>query len=72
MRIFFSDSLIVFTEIFNYTVVITECTFLDEESPSEATDKGHTGWTGLRPFVEQHPNITFVLIHFSLRCVSFM
>ena len=45
-------------------VVICECTFLDGE---QTMDKGHTHWMGLRPIVEQHPHITFVLIHFSLK-----
>jgi ribonuclease Z len=45
-------------------VIICECTFLDGEQSNE---KGHTHWNGLRPVIEQHPHITFVLIHFSLK-----
>jgi len=53
--------------LFEYPVIIAECTFLTEDHPSEAVEKGHTSWDALRPFVEKHPNITFVLIHFSLK-----
>ncbi|CAF1582644.1 unnamed protein product [Rotaria magnacalcarata] len=45
-------------------VIICECSFLDGE---QSNDKGHTHWNGLRPIVEQHPHITFILIHFSLK-----
>lgn len=45
-------------------VVICECTFLDGE---QSDDKGHTHWSGIRPIIEEHPNVTFVLIHFSLK-----
>jgi ribonuclease Z len=45
-------------------VIICECTFLEGE---QSNDKGHTHWNGLKPIIEQHPHITFVLIHFSLK-----
>jgi ribonuclease Z len=45
-------------------VIICECTFLDDE---QSNDKGHTHWNGLKPIIEQHPHITFILIHFSLK-----
>jgi ribonuclease Z len=45
-------------------VIICECTFLDGE---QSNNKGHTHWNGLKPIIEQHPHITFVLIHFSLK-----
>ena len=45
-------------------VIICECTFLEGEQSDE---KGHTHWNGLKPIIEQHPHITFVLIHFSLK-----
>jgi ribonuclease Z len=45
-------------------VIICECTFLDGE---QSDTKGHTHWNGLKPIIEQHPHITFVLIHFSLK-----
>jgi len=45
-------------------VIICECTFLEGEQSNE---KGHTHWNGLKSIIEQHPHITFVLIHFSLK-----
>jgi ribonuclease Z len=45
-------------------VIICECTFLEGEQSNE---KGHTHWSALKPIIEQHPHITFVLIHFSLK-----
>jgi ribonuclease Z len=45
-------------------VIICECTFLEGE---QSNDKGHTHWNGLKPIIEQHPHITFILIHFSLK-----
>lgn len=45
-------------------VIICECTFLEGEQSNE---KGHTHWSGLKPIIEQHPHITFILIHFSLK-----
>lgn len=45
-------------------VIICECSFLDGE---QSNDKGHTHWSGLKPIIEQHPHITFILIHFSLK-----
>jgi len=45
-------------------VIICECTFLDGE---QSNTKGHTHWNGLKPIIEQHPHIAFVLIHFSLK-----
>ncbi|CAF1058387.1 unnamed protein product [Rotaria sordida] len=45
-------------------VIICECTFLDGE---QSNDKGRTHWNGLKPIIEQHPHITFILIHFSLK-----
>jgi ribonuclease Z len=55
--------------IFRYPLIITECTFLGtREDDSERAEKTkHTLWTHLKPFVESHPNVTFVLIHFSHR-----
>lgn len=44
--------------------IICECTFLEGE---QSDDKGHTHWNGLKSIIEQHPHITFILIHFSLK-----
>ena len=53
--------------LFEYPVIITECTFLDEAQRERADRVGHTLWSQLRPHVVAHPQTTFVLIHFSLR-----
>ncbi|MER6942622.1 MBL fold metallo-hydrolase [Nonomuraea sp. NPDC000554] len=53
--------------LFEYPVVITECTFLDDAELDRADRVGHTVWSRLRPVVEAHPETLFVLTHFSLR-----
>ena len=53
--------------LFEYPVIVTECTFLDDRERERATRTGHTVWSDLRPIVRAHPENTFVLIHFSLR-----
>ncbi|MFB4284533.1 MBL fold metallo-hydrolase [Nonomuraea sp. MTCD27] len=53
--------------LFDYPVVITECTFLDDAEEERANRVGHTVWSRLRPLVEAHPQTLFVLVHFSLR-----
>lgn len=53
--------------LFEYPVVITECTFLDDAEMDRANRVGHTVWSRLRPVVEAHPETLFVLTHFSLR-----
>eukprot|EP01006_Ploeotia_vitrea_P003218 TRINITY_DN112255_c0_g1_i1.p1 TRINITY_DN112255_c0_g1~~TRINITY_DN112255_c0_g1_i1.p1 ORF type:complete len:301 (-),score=21.61 TRINITY_DN112255_c0_g1_i1:973-1875(-) len=63
----------VFTEnewLFEYPVIITECTFAADESgdiPERCVRDGHTRWSELEPFVAAHPDTKFVLIHFTLR-----
>lgn len=53
--------------------MIVECNFLDaagmtvEESNAEATKRGHTSWDQLKRFVRAHPDVTFVLCHWSKR-----
>ncbi|MFG1960701.1 MBL fold metallo-hydrolase [Nonomuraea sp. NPDC049028] len=53
--------------LFEYPVIITECTFLDDTELERADRIGHTVWSRLRPVVEAHPQTLFVLTHFSLR-----
>eukprot|EP01126_Amoeba_proteus_P016183 TRINITY_DN17440_c0_g1_i1.p1 TRINITY_DN17440_c0_g1~~TRINITY_DN17440_c0_g1_i1.p1 ORF type:complete len:324 (-),score=50.34 TRINITY_DN17440_c0_g1_i1:184-1155(-) len=55
--------------VFRYPLIITECTFLGTGDTDEvrAYKTKHTVWTLLKPFVVSHPQITFVLIHFSMR-----
>lgn len=53
--------------LFDYPVIITECTYLDDEQLIRARQVGHTVWSELRPVVEAHRENLFVLTHFSLR-----
>ncbi|WP_371578281.1 MBL fold metallo-hydrolase [Streptomyces sp. NBC_01314] len=53
--------------LFDHPVIITECTYLDDERLPRARQVGHTVWSELRPVVEAHPENLFVLTHFSLR-----
>lgn len=56
-------------DIFNYPVIIVECTFFEnsEESIKEAKDRNHIHWNDLKPIVIDHPKVRFRLIHFSRR-----
>lgn len=53
--------------IFNYPVIITECTFLEDGQKERAKKTSHTLWSELKPFVQKNPKVIFVLTHFSLR-----
>ncbi|MDG4786107.1 MBL fold metallo-hydrolase [Micromonospora sp. WMMD1102] len=53
--------------LFDYPVIITECTYLDDTQRGRADRVGHTVWSQLRPIVQAHPQTLFVLTHFSLR-----
>jgi ribonuclease Z len=55
--------------IFRYPLIIVECTFLgsDELDQERADKKKHINWPRLKPYIEAHSKILFVLIHFSRR-----
>jgi len=55
--------------LFDYPVIIVECTFLFNEIEviEKANRDGHIHWNDLKPIITSHPTISFVLIHFSLR-----
>ncbi|WP_214107677.1 MBL fold metallo-hydrolase [Acrocarpospora catenulata] len=53
--------------LFDYPVIITECTFLHDSELERANRVGHTVWSRLEPIVLAHPGTQFVLTHFSLR-----
>lgn len=53
--------------IFNYPVIMIECTFLYEDDFEQSITKKHIHWISLKPYVENNPSILFVLMHFSLR-----
>ncbi|MDI2130707.1 MBL fold metallo-hydrolase [Yinghuangia seranimata] len=53
--------------LFDYPVLIAECTYLDDAERERAKRVGHTLWSELEPVVAAHPETLFVLTHFSLR-----
>jgi ribonuclease Z len=53
--------------IFGCSVIMIECTFLEDSMKSEASKRGHLVWSDLREHVEAHPKILFILFHFSQR-----
>ncbi len=52
-----------------YGTIIVECTFLHNNinDIKQAKDTKHMHWNNLKPYIESHPDITFVLSHFSAR-----
>lgn len=50
-----------------YKTIMIECTFLYDDDLDQAEKTFHIHWKDLEPFVEENPNITFVLYHFSQR-----
>jgi len=55
------------THLFEYPVIIVECTFIYDDHVQEAEKSKHMHWNNLHPFILANPRCTFVLIHFSLR-----
>jgi len=58
--------------IFQCSTIIVECSFvavgMDEvKAEAEAMGRGHVAWSQLRPIVESHSDIDFILVHFSER-----
>lgn len=53
--------------ILSYSVVFIECTFLYSQEIENAAATKHIHWEQLRPYVLSHPEVRFVLFHFSLR-----
>jgi ribonuclease Z len=53
--------------LFEYPVIITECTFLYEDEIEMANKKKHIHWNQLKPYVVQYPSVFFILVHFSQR-----
>jgi ribonuclease Z len=50
-------------EILKYRTVFIECTFIG----SDSNEKDHIHWDQLKPYVLRHPEVMFVLFHFSLK-----
>ena len=68
------------TDIFTFPVIITgkivsfftntyclECTYLYENEIELAAKNDHICWAQLKPYVEMHPKVTFILTHFSMK-----
>lgn len=53
--------------IFEYEIIMLECTFIAEEDYDQATATNHTHWRDLAPHVAAHPDKIFILYHFSQR-----
>merc|ERR1711972_256391 len=58
--------------LFECSTIIVECSFvavgMDEaEEQHQAMSRGHVAWSQLKPIVEAHPDIEFILVHFSER-----
>ena len=56
--------------IFQYPIIITECTFLLPEDKFRADKELHIHWDDLKKIIIEHPENKFVLIHFSKRYKS--
>ena len=48
-------------------MIVIECTFLLPDHKQQAEQSDHTHWLHLEEIVKSNPDVTFVLIHFSLR-----
>ncbi len=53
--------------IFDYSTIIIECTFLLMEHKEKANKTKHINWFDLKPYIQNNPNNHFILIHFSLQ-----
>jgi ribonuclease Z len=52
-------------KLFSYPEIMIECTFIHPEDIEDATKKKHIHWKYLKPLVTSHPDIKFILYHFS-------
>lgn len=51
--------------ILNYRNILIECSFLDPEDVVRAEEKKHMCWTHLERYVREHPDVQWILSHFS-------
>jgi ribonuclease Z len=51
----------------DFKTIMLECSFLYDEHIKEAEDHRHIHWTKISKFIQDNPEITFVLYHFSFR-----
>ncbi len=50
-----------------YSIILVECTYLEEDYIQKAKDNSHICWFELKPWINKYQNTKFILIHFSLR-----
>lgn len=50
-----------------HKVVVIECSFTDENDLERSDATKHMHWRALQPYVDAHPGVLFVLIHFTLK-----
>jgi ribonuclease BN (tRNA processing enzyme) len=63
-----SEPIYTFNTTFDkFPTMIIECTYLLPEHRGLALDNRHMHWNALEPYIREHPNTMFVLIHFSNR-----
>ena len=55
------------SQILACPVIVIECTYLEDDKEDEAVRRGHVWWGGLRKFIQESNETTWVLVHFSLR-----
>jgi len=53
--------------LFQFPVIITECTYLNDSENEKAKKNSHTHWNEVKEIIKAHPNIIFVLTHFSCK-----
>lgn len=57
-----------YTEILEqHKIVVVECSFTDDDDLERAETTKHMHWRALKPHVDAHPGVLFVLIHFTLK-----
>jgi ribonuclease Z len=50
-----------------FKLIMIECTFIDNDHFKEAQNNRHMHWNHLKPYINSHPEMTFILYHFSFR-----
>jgi len=56
-----------YAKLIKYQTIIVECTFFEPENKKDAKKDKHMYWDNLIPFIRSHPEIKFILYHFSCR-----
>lgn len=55
------------SEVFKYSTIMVECTFLEPHELANAHETKHMHWQNLKPVILAHPECFFILFHFSRR-----